>query len=970
MDKNIILDVIKYNYINQLKSLNYNTQNKYPITWNKNTFVDSILDIKKQRNKFMKDEYTNAIITGLNLINIEENTYKDALEQLTKNTRINIIELENILKQYIETYKDTPSKLNPVNAFLDENLIKMLNMILNGFAIPTNYTYSFFSPTLPTPVQSAPVQPVPEPTRGRQLSRTIPPSKPLNLANAFPAPPLIQPDRQSKPSTRESSPEPEINRNLIERQVLTESRGNSRERLPDRQILPVRDGNIELPSLSSLDKDITKKLQPERTSTVDIPTPQTAPNGSFISQISTLPVQNNIQKPDKPVRGRSASPEPEINRDVIERQVLTEQAPRQRLPERQPLQEPIIPNRVLPELTENEQVKRTELTETNVNTNTTLQPQNISLLPINNEPAPSLNTFQKPPKPTRGRTTSPEPEINRDVIERQVSIESGDKTRERLLEKRKVLTEQLPERQPLPTLSETEQPTRKELDETNINIENKPVQETPLFIVGLSKLKKIINLIKAETSTNLSNTKNINNNYKNAYENILKCIDALKTNNFDSYNLKKAIVTLEKSTIENVTIINTISTNISLAKDALLSILSLKDPEKQTIIDNFFKLDSEMSDEFKKLIPNIPEIKDEILKLLEELRITNSIHQNVIKSFNKLKELLQSAYDKMNKIEENYKNLDIYQTLIPKIESIIKDVNKEIIELEKDTYIEYVKRTLPKINKLVQYSSNEMLTSILPLIKSKYILGDEETYLEIKRIEQQLHGSGAKVNVADEANYKVNVPKILNEMISEYLTKYEKSYKHILELKERIRKYEKSIEDSKQKIEDILKEINYDEVIRQINELFTEDTKIYESINTYTVFAQSGGNDINTKELLYNAVSAYLLCKNEHANTFKSLILNQIKSNLKTKNKISCKIPRVNELLKMIALPLYCNNNGINVTYNNMNKCVKRNMHKLLSSDQINEYVKQLDFDNRDKLILKEYDRRVKQIVTIVNSHQ
>ena len=969
MDKNIILDVIKYNYINQLKSLNYNTQNKYPNTWNKNTFIDSILDIKKQKNKFIKDEYTNAIITGLNLINIEENTYKDAIEQLTKNTRINIIELENILKQYIETYKDTPSKLNPINAFLDENLIKMLDMILNGFAIPTNYTYSFFSPTQPALVQPAPVQLVTEPTRGRQLTRIIPPPKPLNLDNAFPAPPLIQPDRQPKPSSRESSLEPEINRDLIERQVLTDSRENPR--LPIRQISPVRDGNIQpLQPLPSLDQNISRESQPERLSTINIPKPQTAPTGAPVSSTSVLPVQNTVQKPEKPARGRSASPEPEINRDLIERQVLTEQAPRQRLPERQPLQERIIPDRVLPELTEDEQVKRTELADPNINTKTILQPQNISLLPINNAPAPSLNTFQKPPKPVRGRTTSPEPEINRDLIERQVLTESGDKTREKLQE-RKVLTEKSPERQPLPTLSETEQPTRKELDETNVNIENKPVQETPLFVLGLSKLKKIVNLVKAETSTNLSNTKNINNNYKNAFDNILKCIDALKTNNFESYNIKKAIVTLEKSTIDNVNLINTISTNISLAKDALISILALKDLEKQAILDNFFKLDSEMSDEFKKLIPDIPDIKDQILKLLEELRITNSIHQNILKSFNRLKELLQSSYDKMIKIEEDYKSLDTYQKIIPQLENTIKLINIQISNLEKDNYIEYVKRTLPKVNRLVQFSSNQTLASIIPFIQSKFTVSDEETFLEIKRIEQQLHGSAAKVNVADEANYKRNVPIILNEMISEYTNKYEKSNKHIIELKEKVIEYEQTIVNSKQKIEDILKEINYDEVLRQVNESFAEETKIYETINTYSVFAQSGGNDINTnKELLYNAVAAYLLCQNEHVNTFKSLIINQIKSNLKTKNKISCKIPRVNELLKMIALPLYCNDNGINVTYNTMNKCVKRNMHKLLSSDQINEYVKQLEFDNRDKLILKEYDRRVKQIVTIVNSRQ
>ena len=968
MDKNIILDVIKYNYINQLKSLNYNTLNKYPITWNKNTFIDSIIDIKRQRNKFIKDEYTNAIITGLNLINIEENTYKDALEQLTKNTRINIIELENILKQYIETYKDTPSKLNPVNAFLDKNLIKMLDMILNGFAIPTNYTYSFFSPTQPVS-ESVPEPIITQPIRGRQLTRNIPEVKPLNLANTFPSQPLIQPDRQPKPSTRTSSPEPEINRNVIERQILTDQA--PRERLPVRQVSPVRDGNIQsLPELANSDQNIPKELQTKGVPNLNIPVPQIVPQivpARVPVSDTVLPTQNNFQKPPKPVRGRTSSPEPEINRNVIERQVLTEQAPREGLPVRQvsPVRDGNIQS--LTELTNSDQNIPKELQTKGVPNLNIPVPQSVPTgVPVSDAVLPTQNNFQKPPKPVRGRTSSPEPEINRDLIERQVLTDSRENPK---LPDRQT-PEQLLKRNELPTLSETEQPPRRELDQKNINIENKPVQETPLFVLGLEKLKKIVNLIKTETSTNLSNTKGISINYKNAFENMLRCINALKSNNFDSYNLKKAIVTVEKSTIDNVSIISTISTNISLAKDALVSILALKDPEKQAIVDNFFKLDAEMTDEFKSLIPNIPFITDEILKLLEELRITNSIHQNVLKSFNRLKELLQSAYDKMIKIEADYKSLDIHQKIIPQYENTIKLVNTQIAELEKDSYIEYVKKTLPRINRLVQSSSNLTLSSIIPLIQSKYSLGDEETFNEIKSIETQLHGSAAKVNVADEANYKVNIPKILNEMITEYRTKYEQSNKRIIELKEQIRKYEQSIEDSKQKIENILKEINYDEVISQITESFAEETRIYTTINTYNVFAQSGGNDINTnKELLYNAVAAYLLCNNEHANTFKSLIINQIKSNLKTKNKISCKIPRINELLKMIALPLYCNDNGINVTYNTMNKCVKRNMHKLLSSDQIDEYVKELNFNNRDKLILKEYDRRVKQIVSIVNSY-
>jgi hypothetical protein len=75
----------------------------------------------------------------------------------------------------------------------------------------------------------------------------------------------------------------------------------------------------------------------------------------------------------------------------------------------------------------------------------------------------------------------------------------------------------------------------------------------------------------------------------------------------------------------------------------------------------------------------------------------------------------------------------------------------------------------------------------------------------------------------------------------------------------------------------------------------------------------------------------------------------------------------MNEILKIISLPLYCTDKGINVKYSTMQKCVKNNIHKYVDNDNTNKYLKELNLNSNDKLLAKEFDYRINQIQKIIN---
>ena len=141
--------------------------------------------------------------------------------------------------------------------------------------------------------------------------------------------------------------------------------------------------------------------------------------------------------------------------------------------------------------------------------------------------------------------------------------------------------------------------------------------------------------------------------------------------------------------------------------------------------------------------------------------------------------------------------------------------------------------------------------------------------------------------------------------------------------------------------------------------------EIFEKYET----TQGGGSNENIKQLLYDTAAAYLVKYESNTFTLKNLISTLISKNTKiVNNKIKINIPSSQEVLKIICLPLYCCDKGINVTFNNMHKCIKKDIYKLISSNVLNQYIKELNLNDNDKLIIKEYDKRVKQIKQIINN--
>jgi hypothetical protein len=108
--------------------------------------------------------------------------------------------------------------------------------------------------------------------------------------------------------------------------------------------------------------------------------------------------------------------------------------------------------------------------------------------------------------------------------------------------------------------------------------------------------------------------------------------------------------------------------------------------------------------------------------------------------------------------------------------------------------------------------------------------------------------------------------------------------------------------------------------------------------------------------------------KTNKIQTIKDMITSTIRSSIKIKkNKlVKIKIPLINDLLKIIMLPLFCESKNIKVTYENMFKCYKKNIHKFLSSKEITKYLDLFKLTKDQKDMLRQYDRRVASMIKIL----
>jgi hypothetical protein len=955
MDKSNILNIIKYNYINQFKSLNYNKQNKYPITWSKSEFTNSIIEINKNRsNKLLKDEYIDAIIIGLNLKNINDVAYNDALNELkSKNIYMNITDFENAIKEYINQNISNPNELTPTNAINNVSLINRLKIILEGnYSSKNNFFDKFIytAPSVALPdvfvplvLPDVPIKPV-KISRGRS-----PPSAPIIEVNPNLAPEL---GPASVPVLVPASVPVLVPAPL---------------RVPEDEPEPVRPKRRELSA-------------PKSASTIGIPQVLKGPT------ISALPPAN-LEAPkrqEKIPSSRSVSPDtgpvlnPPVNQELIPlppsltpiKESVTNTSSGITKP---PIELPIQDNLNLPQLN----ITRRDLEETEYSDQLNT-PQRITVPPQYTAPGVRVEVPVKPERITRGRSVSPEngpvlnPEIDQSAIPAPPQVNQIPPP----LPVSNLPPLPVSDLPPLPVSSLPPIQRRRELSSSKVvsNLNTPQNNEGSVIFtpISLDKLKLSVKLCKDIADSNLNLVKSLKRSYNNSYKNILLSIEALSSNNLSDFEQKKYIVFREKSTIDTLDLNTTISKNVSSIENVINELID-NPATKQTVADYFkyiknSEIDSQDFPEFEKLIPNITTEKQEILQLLKQTKNIYFIYENTLKSSKGLNELLSKAIEYMTSTETSYKKMvDIDVEKKSKLDANDYNIKKiNLLKIDQLKYIEYVKTIFPEINRLIRFSTNDTLTSIIPYIIKKFPAGPEATYLEIKRIESQLHGNAGILNVADESNYKINVPKILNKMINEYDSKYENIITEMNDLVSQIRLNESIISNLNSEVESL--KLDYGDLTVKITEVSDINNTTFDKIYAYNLDVLFGGDNQNN-ELLYNALSAFLI-KNTKQKNLKTLIISLITNNLTIKNNnVYVEIPSINDILKIISLPLYCTDKGINVTYSKMQKCVKKNYHKLLNSNSTIEYSKQLSLNSDDKILAKEFNRRVKDMNKIINKY-
>ena len=266
-----------------------------------------------------------------------------------------------------------------------------------------------------------------------------------------------------------------------------------------------------------------------------------------------------------------------------------------------------------------------------------------------------------------------------------------------------------------------------------------------------------------------------------------------------------------------------------------------------------------------------------------------------------------------------------------------------------ELYLEDIRSTYDELNKYLLRNKlylNEDLKQIIPSFKKAMSQGTYPTYSLI--LELVAHFKVVPSAMGLKPIYK-EVNRILTEMESTYKKKYEN-------IKDELIVFPHNLVELKQSKLDMIKQIS--DTVDSHN---TECDEIFRKF-----LDMKGGNSAN-KELLYNAVAAFLI-QNSNQKNFKSLLISLISNNIKIKNnKINIVLPKMNEILKIISLPLYCMDKGINVKYSTMHKCVKNNIHKYVDNDNTNKYLKELNLNSNDKLLAKEFDYRINQIQKIIN---
>ena len=455
--------------------------------------------------------------------------------------------------------------------------------------------------------------------------------------------------------------------------------------------------------------------------------------------------------------------------------------------------------------------------------------------------------------------------------------------------------------------------------------------------VRLNNMPEICN---KQYQSNLANIKSLQPSY-------LKLIENVKLSITQKVDVNSEYVKINSIEISPINIEGTL-------KDILRVLI--QDPSDD-LIDNIY---IDITDNTKpkigkyKITPNSFIKQDEFQTLLEEIKEIYIKNTNLLNEFEKFKGIILSLVDILSDLSNLKQDIVALNKQIDD-EAKIKEEYELYLEDIKSTYDE-LKRYLIKNKLYLNADLKEILPSLNKAMSEEqekndmgldgYLSPAFSTYSKILELIAQFKVVPSAMGL--KPIYK-EVNKILIHMESIYKKKYEN-------IKDDLIVFPHNLDELKQSKLDMIEQIS--------NTIDSHNAECDKIFNKFLVM--TGGNSAN-KELLYNAVAAFLI-QNSNQKNFKSLLISLISNNIKIKNnKINIVLPKMNEILKIISLPLYCTDKGINVKYSTMQKCVKNNIHKYVDNDNTNKYLKELNLNSNDKLLAKEFDYRISNIQKIIN---
>jgi len=1094
MDKNTLLKIIKYNYINQFKSLNYNLKNSYPVTWNKDLFTESIKDINFKNIELIKDQYINAIISSLNLDDINNTTYDDAINNLLRSTNININELEYILKEYIDENKDNLDNLQPVNALNNPNLMSKLDMLHNGYYILNGSNNSNQSLLLKRAayivadargdidretVDAARVEALRLAAEAEEANRVRLAAEAEVRAAAEEAARIEAAEEAARAEAArlaavevarlaaEEAARVEAARVEAVRLAVEEAARVEAARLAAEEAARVEASRLAAQEAARIAEEeaaraeaarkameeVAKaeaarlaveeaarvkaveeaarieaaRLAAEEAARIKAATEQAARvEAARLAAEETARIEAErlaVEEAERIKAARLAAEEAariEASRLAAEEaariaaeeaaraeaaRIAAEEVARLAAEEAAKLSAEKVVKLAKQKATKAEAArlaaekavrlataKAAKLAEEEAARLAAEEAARIKAARLAAEEAARIEAVRLEAARVEAARLAAEEvarieaarlaaeeaarvEAARLAAEEAARIEAAEAARlvaeaaraarleaVRLAAERAVAAaaEQARVKREAAAAAERVRVEREAVaEQARVQWEAKAAAAAEAIAAAQARarakaaedkrriaeaaakaaafheqmsdasvrLKNIGKISNDQYQLNLGNIKSLQPSYLNLIRNIKVAI----TRDEDI----KQEVTSEYDKINRVGIL---PINVESELKDILRVL-IQNPSDD-LIDQIYRDITKQKIGKYKITPNSFIKQDEFQTLLEEIKEIYIKNTNLLNEFEKFKRIIQSLVDILPELYD-LKQLVIY------LNTQIEDESK--IKEKYELYLEDIKSTYGELNKYLTKNKlylNADLKQILPSFQKAMSQGAYPTYSLI--LELVAHFKVVPSAMGLKPIYK-EVNHILTEMESTYKKKYEN-------IKDDLIVFPHNLDELKQSKLDMIKQISD-----------TVDSHNAECDEIFRKFLDMKGGNSANKELLYNAVAAFLI-QNSNQKNFKSLLISLISNNIKIKNnKINIVLPKMNEILKIISLPLYCTDKGINVKYSTMQKCVKNNIHKYVDNDNTNKYLKELNLNSNDKLLAKEFDYRINQIQKIIN---